>query len=70
MRFGSKSHCYPDFREKKKTKPTLFFDYTFIMSTLRGIKTEKELLKASDKKQRRCISLQKEHKNFIAAARN
>ena len=67
-RFGGKSHGHPNFQREKKTttKPSLSFDW-ILMSTLTWI-TEKEL-ERDIKKQRRPISLEEKHENFIAAVR-
>ena len=68
--FGRKSHGHLDFqREKKKTKKScLFLRYFLCLHPLLSADYRKRV-RASDSKQRRRISLEETHGNFIAAVR-
>ena len=66
VRFGGKSHGHSDVREKKQQQCREFILIKFNLYTDID---DRERARARDKKERRRISLEEQHSNFIAAVR-
>ena len=60
-RFGGKSHSHPDFQREKKNHKAESLVYIYV--------DNRERARARETKQRRRISLEQQHENYIAAGR-
>ena len=60
-RFGGKSHCHSDFQREKNNSKAESLVYIYV--------NNRERARTRDTKQRRRISMEQQHENYIAAGR-